>query len=207
MPGAPRARTAPCWVHRNRPGAPLALLGAAFVLGNAASARRSESAVAVAAAHQAERTRIARELHDLVAHQLSAITVQAGAARMAARGPADPLIATVEQLSRAALAELNQLPGALRQEPDGSVPRSPAPILAGLDGLVAASRETGTAARPAVIGRARPLPPGWSCPATRGLRLRARPGRAGRLGLSIACRSARQAGAQGEHPADRGLEG
>ncbi len=65
-------------------GAPLALLGAAFVLGDAASARRAESAAAVEAAHQAERTRIARELHDVVAHQLSAIVVQAGAARMAA---------------------------------------------------------------------------------------------------------------------------
>ena len=70
-------------------GAPLALLGAAFVLGDAASARRAESAAAVEAAHQAERTRIARELHDVVAHQLSAIAVQAGAARMAAAASLD----------------------------------------------------------------------------------------------------------------------
>ena len=72
-------------------GAPLALLGAAFVLGDAASARRAESAAAVEAAHQAERTRIARELHDVVAHQLSAIVVQAGAARMAAAAGAEPV--------------------------------------------------------------------------------------------------------------------
>ena len=72
-------------------GAPLALLGAAFVLGDAASARRAESAAAVEAAHQAERTRIARELHDVVAHQLSAIAVQAGAARMAAAAGAEPV--------------------------------------------------------------------------------------------------------------------
>src|SRR5215467_14471810 len=65
-------------------GAPLALLGAAFVLGDAADARRREAAAMVEAAHQAERTRIARELHDVVAHQLSAIAVQAGAARIAA---------------------------------------------------------------------------------------------------------------------------
>ena len=65
-------------------GAPLALLGAAFVLGDAADARRREAAALVEAAHQAERTRIARELHDVVAHQLSAIAVQAGAARIAA---------------------------------------------------------------------------------------------------------------------------
>jgi signal transduction histidine kinase len=73
-------------------GAPLALLGAAFVLGDAADARRREAAALVESAHQAERTRIARELHDVVAHQLSAIAVQAGAARIAAGGgqvPAD----------------------------------------------------------------------------------------------------------------------
>jgi len=63
---------------------PFALLGAAFVLGDAASARRSETVAVVEAAHQAERTRIARELHDVVAHQLSAIAVQAGTARLLA---------------------------------------------------------------------------------------------------------------------------
>jgi signal transduction histidine kinase len=141
-------------------GAPLALLGAAFVLGDAASARRAESAAAVEAAHQAERTRIARELHDLVAHQLSAITIQAGAARMAASGPPDPVLAAVEQLSRAALAELNHLLGALRREPDGSVPRPPAPALADLDSLLAASQEAGIAASLEITGRPRPLPPG-----------------------------------------------
>jgi signal transduction histidine kinase len=67
-------------------GAPLALLGAAFVLGDAADARRREAGSLVEAAHQAERTRIARELHDVVAHQLSAIAVQAGAARIAGWG-------------------------------------------------------------------------------------------------------------------------
>ncbi|MFI5068083.1 MAG: histidine kinase dimerization/phosphoacceptor domain-containing protein, partial [Streptosporangiales bacterium] len=66
--------------HGNRmEGAPLALLGAAFVLGEAASARRSETAAAVEAAHQAERTRIARELHDVVSHHVSLMAVQAEA--------------------------------------------------------------------------------------------------------------------------------
>ena len=143
-------------------GAPLALLGAAFVLGDAASARRAESAAAVESAHQAERTRIARELHDVVAHQLSAIAVQAGAARLAAAGPADPVIGTVERLSREALAELNHLLGALRQEPDASPPRTAAPSLAGLDGLLAASRAAGTPVRLAVTGQPEPLPPGVS---------------------------------------------
>ena len=143
-------------------GAPLALLGAAFVLGDAASARRAESAAAVEAAHQAERTRIARELHDVVAHQLSAIAVQAGAARMAAAPRpdpvTDPLAGTVEQLAREALAELNHLLGALRREPDASADRPPAPTLAELDGLVAASRAAGTVVDLRIEGRARPLP-------------------------------------------------
>jgi signal transduction histidine kinase len=141
-------------------GAPLALLGAAFVLGDAASARRAESAAAVEAAHQAERTRIARELHDLVAHQLAAITIQAGAARMAASSPPDPVLSAVEQLAREALAELNHLLGALRREPDGSVPRPPAPTLADLGSLLAASREAGIAAGLEITGGPRPLPPG-----------------------------------------------
>ena len=141
-------------------GAPLALLGAAFVLGDAASARRAESAAAVEAAHQAERTRIARELHDVVAHQLCAIAVQAGAARLAADRPADPVIGTIEQLARAALGELNHLLGALRREPEASPARPPAPTLAGLGDLVTASRATGMVLDLTVEGQARPLPAG-----------------------------------------------
>jgi signal transduction histidine kinase len=141
-------------------GAPLALLGAAFVLGDAASARRAESAAAVEAAHQAERTRIARELHDVVAHQLSAIAVQAGAARMTAGPAPDPVIGTVEQLARDALNELSHLLGALRREPDRSAAPPPAPTLAGLDGLVAASRAAGARVDLTVQGQARPLPAG-----------------------------------------------
>jgi signal transduction histidine kinase len=157
-------------------GAPLALLGAAFVLGDAASARRAESAAAVEAAHQAERTRIARELHDVVAHQLSAIAVQAGAARMAAAAGPGPVavpgtspvaapvmgtvMSTVEQLAREALAELSHLLGALRREPDASAAHPPAPTLAELDGLVTASQAAGTVVDLRVEGRARPLPAG-----------------------------------------------
>ena len=67
---------------------------------------------------------------------------------------------TVEQLAREALAELNHLLGALRREPDASAAHPPAPTLAELDGLVAASRAAGTVVDLKVEGRARPLPAG-----------------------------------------------
>lgn len=168
--------------HIRLAAAPFALLGAAFVLGDAASARRAETAAAVAAAHQAERTRIARELHDVVAHQLSAIAVQAGAARIAtgtaaedgpgAGGPAHggpgagglgstaEVLARVEQLSREALAELSHLLGALRRDPDTAADMPPAPTLAGMDALIASATQAGVPAGLAIEGRPRVLSPG-----------------------------------------------
>src|SRR5262249_7892917 len=163
---------------------PFALLGAAFVLGDAASARRGEMAAAGEAAHQTERTRIARELHDVVAHQLSAIAGQAGAARLAANagtdggygqdavagqarlggpgglGTAADVLGTVEQLSREALAELSHLLGALRREPAGGADVPPAPPLAELGTLIATARAAGVPAELAIAGCPRPLSPG-----------------------------------------------
>ncbi len=156
-------------------GAPLALLGAAFVLGDAADARRREAAVQVEAAHQAERTRIARELHDVVAHQLSAIAVQAGAARIAAGGGQDPgarsqvpaagpdqvrVLATVERLAREALTELNHLLGALRRERAEDPAHRPSPTLAELGTLLDAARAAGVPAELTIEGGPRALSPG-----------------------------------------------
>jgi signal transduction histidine kinase len=92
-----------------------------------------------------ERTHIARELHDVVAHRVSMMTVQAGAARMVA--PEDPqgaleAMAAVEEAGRQALDELRHLLGVLRPEADrdGLVPRAG---LADLSRLVADIREAG----------------------------------------------------------------
>ena len=104
-------------------------------------AERERAAAADAAALE-ERTRIAGELHDVVAHALSAMTVQAAAARrMAERDPeqAERAFATVEATGREALTELRRLLGVLRRE-DEELGLAPQPSLAHIGSLVAARR-------------------------------------------------------------------
>ena len=148
-------------------GAPVAMLGAAVLVGDAAAARRNELAAAVQAAHSAERTRIARELHDVLAHQLSAIAVQAGASRIAGPAGAAATLATIEQLSREALGELSQLLGMLRTDSGDDPARRPAPTLAELDTLLATTRAAGVPADLAVDGPVRDLSPGLQLSAYR----------------------------------------
>jgi signal transduction histidine kinase len=92
-----------------------------------------------------ERARIARELHDVVAHGVSLMTVQAGAAKtVALADPASAVqaMAAVEQTGREALSELRHLLAVLR--PDSAAGElGPQPGLAGVDRLVAQFREAG----------------------------------------------------------------
>ena len=91
-----------------------------------------------------ERVRIARDLHDIVAHHLSVVVVQTEAAQeVLASDPsrAEAAMATVGDTARTALAELRQTLGALR----GEAGRAPQAGLDGLDDLVAAVRATGLA--------------------------------------------------------------
>lgn len=157
-------------------GLPGVVLGAAVLAGDAAASRRDAAAAAVEAAHLAERTRIARELHDVLAHQLSAITVEAGAARLAlsaeAPGAAPPdtavrVLTGIERLAREALTELGHLLGALRREPDAEADRRPVPCLAEVPSLVATARGAGTAVDLTVAGPTRPLTPGGELSAYR----------------------------------------
>ncbi|GII78162.1 two-component sensor histidine kinase [Sphaerisporangium rufum] len=114
------------------------------------------------AARAEERSRIARELHDVVAHHVSVMTVQAAAARKvldtrpeAAR---DALVA-IEELGRTAMREMRGIVGVLRTDGDtGEL--TPQPGMADLPGLVGQMREAGLRAELRVLGDHDALPPG-----------------------------------------------
>jgi signal transduction histidine kinase len=109
----------------------------------AALERERETAVARAAAE--ERLRIARDLHDLVGHGLSSITVQSGTARLALDAgrldAARAALSAVESSSRTAMREMRQLLGVLRADEAGDY--DPIPGLADLPALVDRLRAQG----------------------------------------------------------------
>jgi signal transduction histidine kinase len=110
-----------------------------------------------------ERLRLARELHDVVAHSISMIAVQSGVgAHVADTQPkeAAKALGAIEATSRATLTELRRLLGVLRQEgePRGSL--APVPGLADLDALLAEVAKAGLAVRLGVEGTPSPLPAG-----------------------------------------------
>jgi signal transduction histidine kinase len=111
-----------------------------------------------------ERGRIARELHDVVAHSVSVMVVQAGAARRSVAGNPDQATAVLTQIEdtgRQALAEMRRLLGLLRDGKDGAAAAlDPQPSLAHLDGLLAATREAGLPVELAVEGEPRQPPAG-----------------------------------------------
>lgn len=105
----------------------------------------AERAVAEERASRAERARIARELHDVIAHTITVIVMQAGGARLASA--ADPAIAAstlaqIEELGRASLAELRTLLPLLG-EADDDAPGAPQPTLADVEALCGRMRELG----------------------------------------------------------------
>jgi signal transduction histidine kinase len=112
-----------------------------------------------------ERTRIARELHDVIAHNVSVMVVQASAGEeVFDEDPARAreFLASVSSTGRAALAELRRLLGVIRAEDDRDVEASytPQPGIEYLDELVRQVRETGLPVELSVIGEPRPLPEG-----------------------------------------------
>ncbi|MBR7675346.1 sensor histidine kinase [Streptomyces daliensis] len=129
---------------------------------------RRERAAGERRAVAEERVRIARELHDVVAHHMSVISVQAGLADYVFRS--DPptargALATIAETSGEALAELRRLLAVLRVDENGELTGGdeayvPAPGLDGLGELTARVRKAGVRVRLTVTGQVRELPPG-----------------------------------------------
>jgi signal transduction histidine kinase len=153
----------------SKPSAPLAVLaieglvplGAAWFVGDAVAARRryqaglleqatrEQAAEAERARQQVreERVRIAQELHDVVAHTLAVITVQAGVGRrLMAKRPeeASDALKSIEEIGRTAQEELRIVLDLLREEGDSAAELSPAPRLVDLKDLVETVRASGT---------------------------------------------------------------
>jgi signal transduction histidine kinase len=108
----------------------------------------------------AERVRIARELHDVVAHHVSMMGVQAGAARVVVDrdpGKAKNALSAIETSSRQAVAELHRLLGFLRQDGDEDG-LAPQPGVGQLGRLVASMSDTQLGVDITVDGDVRPLP-------------------------------------------------
>ncbi|MEF9905314.1 sensor histidine kinase [Streptomyces sp. P9-A2] len=119
-----------------------------------------------------ERSRIARELHDVVAHHMSVISIQAQVAPHLVENPSDELrenLAGIRQNALDALTELRRVLGVLRSEhPDspghedgsGTAPHAPQPTLDRIEALVENTRVAGLTVTTEVTGERRPLPPG-----------------------------------------------
>jgi signal transduction histidine kinase len=120
--------------------------------------REREAAARIAVAE--ERARIARELHDIVAHAMSVMVLQVGAVRHklpTALGEDRDALGRVEQAGRTALAEMRRLLGAMRRDGDG-IELGPQPGLDALDSLVDDVIRAGLPVRMHVDGEPFPLP-------------------------------------------------
>lgn len=110
-----------------------------------------------------ERARIARELHDVIAHGMSVMVVQADAARHGL-APGDEetraALIEIERTGRESLREMRRLLGLLRDGDEGGAALMPQPGMAGVDALVQSVRQAGLPVDLRVSGEARPLSPG-----------------------------------------------
>jgi signal transduction histidine kinase len=177
------------WAGPWHPGLPAvvqyaALLAAAWFLGDIvrrwqhAAAEHARRAVELERAREelarlavnAERVRIARELHDVVAHSMSVIAMHAGSGRLAAvRDPqaARRALEVVEESSRTALAEMRRLVTVLRDADEARPELAPAPDLTGVHRLVAEVAAAGVQVEVRTEGDLAAVPPGVSLAAYR----------------------------------------
>ncbi len=108
----------------------------------------------------AERTRIAREMHDVVAHRVSLMVLHAGGLEVSAEDPRTVEAAgLIRTTGREALTELRGILGVLRDD-TAAAPTAPQPVLSDLDRLVEEWRAAGMPIDREETGRARPLPTG-----------------------------------------------
>ncbi|MBC2877900.1 MULTISPECIES: sensor histidine kinase [Streptomyces] len=112
-----------------------------------------------------ERTTIARELHDVVAHHMSVVAIQAEAAPYRVQDTPPELaaaFATIRENAVAALTELRRVLGVIRSDSSDvlDAPEAPQPTLDALDGLLANVRQAGLTVEHVVTGAVRPLPQG-----------------------------------------------
>lgn len=152
----------------------LATFVTAYVLGDSVRTRRERTAAIEARAAQleatrnaeaaaavaAERNRIARELHDSVAHHVSLMVIQAEAGPVAVERQPDRAVDAFEAISstgKHAMTEMRELLGVLKQD-DATADRAPQPGLHDLADLVARTRTANVEVRLAVTGTERPLP-------------------------------------------------
>jgi signal transduction histidine kinase len=152
-----------------------AFIGMAAAVGEAVRSRRAYIAAIEERAVRAEQTReeearrrvaeerlhIARELHDVIAHHIAVINVQAGVAGHLVTSQPDAAteaLGHVRRASQAVLDELSGLLGVLRRPEDPDTPTEPAPGMAQLEPLVETFRGSGLDLRWTLTGEARPLP-------------------------------------------------
>ena len=146
------------------------LAAGSWVVGYAVAQQRAYAKAMREQAERDDRIRLARELHDVVAHGLSLIAVQAGVAGWVAEaqpGEAARALASIEQISRAALREMRALLGVLRAE-DGAAPDlEPAHGLADVPALADRVTAAGVAVTLDLCGQQRALLPGLDLAAYR----------------------------------------
>lgn len=158
---------------------PFLLIGAAFLAGRVIASRQvqlnqqreranvleRDHANAIKEAAEAERRHIARELHDVIAHSVGVMVVQAGAARhVLTEKPeaARESLLAVETSGHAAMSELRRLLGVLGAAENGEAapPLAPQAGIANLEALVAHVKEAGLPVDLKVEGDSRQVPPG-----------------------------------------------
>jgi len=111
-----------------------------------AETTEAEQAARVAQARIAERARIAREMHDVLAHRISTVTMHAGALAFRDDLAADEVrraARVIESNSRLALVELRQVLGVLREDPGDAAPEPPQPTATSIESLVEQFRTAG----------------------------------------------------------------